>query len=116
MHLSTEWASEVKLEEPQGFISSPSSSHCGGSTEGSWILCLSLKGMAKIIVQYPSVTSSLNCQEEFLGISGESQRGRKGERPSSIFSETVMLHDLPLGGGMDDTEGSGCESSCQKMY
>ncbi|KAM6144542.1 LOW QUALITY PROTEIN: ovochymase-1 [Phoenicopterus ruber ruber] len=36
-----------------------------------------MQGMAKIIVKYLSITSSLSCQEEFLGIYEESQRGRK---------------------------------------
>uniref|UniRef100_A0A8B9MWU8 Ovochymase 1 n=1 Tax=Accipiter nisus TaxID=211598 RepID=A0A8B9MWU8_9AVES len=76
-HLSTERASEVELEEPRGFISAPSSSGYVGSTECSWILQLPLKGIAKIIVKHLSISSSLNCQEEFLEIYEESQRGRK---------------------------------------
>ncbi|KAM6290410.1 LOW QUALITY PROTEIN: ovochymase-1-like [Porphyrio hochstetteri] len=37
----------------------------------------SCQGMAKIIVKHLSIASSLSCQEEFLGIYEESQRGRK---------------------------------------
>ncbi|KAM9638327.1 LOW QUALITY PROTEIN: ovochymase-1 [Morphnus guianensis] len=90
-HLSTECASEVELEEPRGFISAPSSSGYMGSTECSWILQLSLKGMAKIIVKHLSISSSLNCQKEFLEIYEESQRGRKvlGNNKQSSFIHKV---------------------------
>ncbi|KAM6425313.1 LOW QUALITY PROTEIN: ovochymase-1 [Rhynochetos jubatus] len=77
-----ECASEAESEELRGFISAPSSSGYVGSTECSWILRLSLKGMAKIIVKHLSITSALNCQEEFLGIYEESQ-GRKVLEPES---------------------------------
>ncbi|KAM9276329.1 LOW QUALITY PROTEIN: ovochymase-1 [Cariama cristata] len=82
-----ECALEVELEEPWGFISAPSSSGYVRSTECSWILRLSMKGMAKIIVKHLSITSSLNCQEEFLGIYKESQRGRRvlGQKPGNAL-------------------------------
>ncbi|XP_032039460.1 ovochymase-1 [Aythya fuligula] len=72
-----ECVSEVELEEPRGFISAPSSSGYVGSPECSWILRVSPKGMAKIMVKHLSIRTSLNCQEEFLGIYEESQGGRK---------------------------------------
>nr|XP_047913833.1 ovochymase-1 isoform X5 [Anser cygnoides] len=72
-----ECVSEVELEEPQGFISAPSLSGYVGSPECSWILRVSPKGMAKIMVKHLSIRTSPNCQEEFLGIYEESQGGRK---------------------------------------
>uniref|UniRef100_A0A8B9D187 Ovochymase-1 n=1 Tax=Anser cygnoides TaxID=8845 RepID=A0A8B9D187_ANSCY len=77
VYLSTECVSEVELEEPQGFISAPSLSGYVGSPECSWILRVSPKGMAKIMVKHLSIRTSPNCQEEFLGIYEESQGGRK---------------------------------------
>ncbi|KAI6079005.1 ovochymase-1 [Aix galericulata] len=72
-----ECVSEVELEEPWGFISAPSSSGYVGSPECSWILRVSPKGMAKIMVKHLSIRTSPNCREEFLGIYEESQGGRK---------------------------------------
>lgn len=77
MYLSTECVSEVELEEPWGFISAPSSSEYVGSPECSWMLRVSPKGMAKIMVKHLSIRTSPNCQEEFLGIYEESQGERK---------------------------------------
>ncbi|XP_038029020.2 ovochymase-1 isoform X5 [Anas platyrhynchos] len=72
-----ECVSEVELEEPWGFISAPSSSEYVGSPECSWMLRVSPKGMAKIMVKHLSIRTSPNCREEFLGIYEESQGGRK---------------------------------------
>ncbi|KAM9293397.1 LOW QUALITY PROTEIN: ovochymase-1 [Morus bassanus] len=72
--LMKECVTEVELEVPWGFISAPSSSGYG---------------MAKIIVKHLSITSSLNCQKEFLGIYEESQQGRK------VLAVVVCLDLLP---------------------
>ncbi|CAM9970332.1 unnamed protein product [Bubo scandiacus] len=93
-----ECASEVELEEPWEFISASSLSGYVGSTECSSILRLSPKGMAKIIVKHLSITSLLNCQEEFLGIYEESQRGRKvlGVLCNTVQSPVVLQRPVSV--------------------
>ncbi|XP_057560100.1 ovochymase-1 [Hippopotamus amphibius kiboko] len=91
--------SEVELEEPRGFFSSPRYPlDYRGKLECSWVLRVSPNSMAKFTVEYLSLPGSPMCQDSVLTIYEEnhSERRMSGELCGRKLYPMIFMSSGPL--------------------